>query len=220
MGSNPIGSTNLKNTKKMKKIALIDMDGTLVDYDGAFLRDLKRISNKEERELIESYKGNVWKMCTENFLFERRRHMITSQYGWWTDLNPIEENIDVVRLMHEMDFEIHICTKGPFSKPFSWMEKVESIKKNIDVPVKMNIVTDKSLFYGAVLFDDYIPFVEKWLKHRPRGLGILPNNEGNKGYSHSNAIHYDGSTLSFESVKEALNRVLERHKNYENFSNT
>lgn len=192
------------------------MDGTLVDYDGAFLRDLKRISKKEERDLIDSYKGNIWKMCSENFLFERRRHMITSQYGWWVNLKPLEENIDVVRLMHEMEFEIHICTQAPFSKSFSWMEKTENIKKNLDIPVKMNIVTDKSLFYGAVLFDDYQPFMEKWLEYRPRGLGILPKNEGNKDYSHPNAIHYDGSTSSFESVRDALNKVLERHENFNN----
>lgn len=164
---------------KKNPIALIDMDRTIFDYAGAFIKDLKKISTDEEIELIDSYNGSMSKICSHH-LFEQRRHIITSQYGWWRNLPVMTDNLNFVRRIYEMGFDIHILTKGPESKPFAWSEKFECIKENLKFDVQMNIVTDKSLFYGNVLFDDHVPYVLDWLEHRSRGIAILPRNIDNE----------------------------------------
>jgi 5'-nucleotidase len=59
-----------------------------------------------------------------------------------------------------------------------------------------------------VLVDDWPPYVERWLQWRPRGLVILPAQRWNEGFSHPNALRYDGSNLA--QVREALARIRER----------
>ena len=197
----------------MKKIALIDMDGTLCDYDKAFLRDLKEISTPDELKIIENHNGSLWNMCKKYPLFEKRRHIITNQNEWWLKLEKIDKNFKILNYLYELDFNIQILTKGPYRKPFAWHEKVKWIKDNIAIPVSMNIVTSKGLFYGAVLFDDHTPYVSEWLDNRPRGLAIIPQDNSNKHYNHPNSIMYDGTDESFNGVTDRLKEVLDRYDN-------
>lgn len=53
----------------------------------------------------------------------------------------------------------------------------------------------KGLVYGAILVDDWPEYVERWLKHRPRGLVVMPASSNNVGYNHPNVIRYDGSNI-------------------------
>lgn len=197
-----------------KPIALIDMDGTIADYTGQFIYDLKSISAESEIELIDSFGTDLGKLCSID-IFEKRRHIITSQNGWWRNLDPIEENLNFAHHIYEMGFEIHILTKGPRSKPFAWSEKVEWINRHCNprFPSKMNIVTDKSLFYGKILFDDHVPYVKDWLQNRPRGMAILPLDDSNKDFSHNQAIHLKDNLSNFndtlEKIKKFKNNLLD-----------
>lgn len=59
---------------------------------------------------------------------------------------------------------------------------------NIDI-----VGRDKGGTYGRVLVDDYPKYVKDWLKHRPRGLVIMPAHSYNEGFTHPNVIRHDGT---------------------------
>ena len=54
---------------------------------------------------------------------------------------------------------------------------------------------------------NFIPYTESWLKHRKRGLVIMPANKSNEGYNHSNVIRYDGSKSNLAEVEKAMEKV-------------
>ena len=84
--------------------------------------------------------------------------------------------------------------------------------KNLGKDIDITITRDKSLVYGKVLVDDYPAYAERWLKHRSRGLVIMPANKDNREYKHPQVIRFDGSNLA--QVREAMERVKLR-KPYE-----
>jgi hypothetical protein len=55
---------------------------------------------------------------------------------------------------------------------------------------------DKGLVYGALFYDDFPPYMEAWLRHRPRGLGIMPVTGYNKTFSHPNVVKWDGANIA------------------------
>jgi 5'-nucleotidase len=67
---------------------------------------------------------------------------------------------------------------------------------------------NKSLVYGTFLYDDYLPYMEAWLKHRPRGLGIMPVTRSNRDFRHPQVVKWDGT--NFDEVKRALTAAYAR----------
>ena len=98
-----------------------------------------------------------------------------------------------------------LLTKGPRRLPYAWTGKKLWVDSNLGKENDLNIVSDKGKFYGRVLVDDWREYVTAWLRHRPRGLVIMPANKSNKGFSHPQVIRYDGTNL--EEVRKALIRV-------------
>ena len=128
------------------------------------------------------------------------------QPGWWRNLPRLKLGFDMLAELRALSFEIHVLTKGPLGTPSAWTEKLEWCQQHLPgVPV--TITMDKGLVYGKVLVDDYPPYVERWLTWRPRGLVVLPAQPWNAGFTHKNAIRYDGHNL--EEVRAALRRVCE-----------
>jgi 5'-nucleotidase len=186
--------------QKSELVALVDMDGTLCDYDGAMLRDLERLrSPGDPLVLPDNDDMHPW--------LRERRDLIRRQPGWWRNLPKLKLGFDVFGELRELGFEVHVLTKGPVSTPSAWTEKLEWCQQHLEgVPVTMTM--DKGLVYGKVLVDDWPPYVERWLQWRPRGLVVLPAHPWNEGVSRPNAIRYDGSNLA--EVREALERIKER----------
>jgi 5'-nucleotidase len=197
------------------KIALIDLDGTVADHDSALLRDLQKIASSDDPKI------NLINLHSDHPEWVKNRmDMIRKQPGWWRALDPIKAGFDIYRLMLDVGFEPYILTKGPFSKPQAWSEKVEWVQhympeahpilvshtnthlKNCTTPVT------KGLIYGRVFFDDYPQFMDQWLAHRKNGLGIMLKSRCNEGYQHPNVIIYDGTNLS--KIKEALEKAYNR----------
>lgn len=180
-------------------VGLIDMDGTLCDYQGALTRDLDALRGPHDPPLAEGDETPAWLRAREN--------VVRRQPGWWRGLPRLHLGFDLLAELRALNFEIHVLTKGPLGTPSAWTEKLEWCQQHLPgVPV--TITMDKGLVYGKVLVDDYPPYVERWLTWRPRGLVVLPAQPWNAGFTHKNAIRYDGSNL--EEVRAALRRVCEQ----------
>ena len=181
-------------------IGLVDMDGTLCNYDDALYRDLQKIKSPGE-ELKYPIDYDTPHMSA-------RIDLIRNQPGWWRNLEPLQKGFDVFNLMKELDYEIHILTKGPRACPNAWTEKMQWCEEHIPgIPV--TITRQKGLVYGKVLVDDWPSYIESWLKWRPRGLVIMPSHPWNVNFTHPLVIPYDGKDIT--QVRKALIKVVERN---------
>ena len=158
-------------------IALFDMDGTLVDYDGGMLESLQSLQSEYEPPLTFERMHNLppaW---------ERRRKLICKVPGWWLNLRELQLGFDVLNWAVEYGFQPDILTKGPLYSPNAWKEKVEWCQNHVTPYYEdfgMNVVTEKSRLYGRVLVDDFPPYIYNWAKKRPRGLVVMPAHCYNK----------------------------------------
>src|ERR1044071_5036525 len=147
-------------------VALIDLGDTLCDCTPALRIALAKLRQPGEAENDE----------TLVFLpphLESRRRQIMSTPGFWRDLAPRPAGFELLRLIKNSGFRVHVLTKGPHDAPQVWSEKVAWCRANLPgVPV---IVTDdKSRVHGHVFVDDWLPYVEAWQREWPAGLVIVP----------------------------------------------
>jgi hypothetical protein len=184
-----------------ESIALIDLDGTVADYEGQMLKDLEFIRGPNEPVIT-----NIWEHHEH---VGRRIDLIKNSPNWWSDLPVIPTGMQVVEIMRELEWEMLVLTKGPKNTKQAWTQKVEWAAQHI--PDAYPIITGgrrddesggKSLVYGKVLFDDFPKYMGAWLEAHPRGLGIMPVNLGNQDYHHPNLVKYDGTNL--DEVRRAL----------------
>lgn len=190
------------------KIALFDMDGTLFNYEYQMRESLSWLKSPSEPN---PYEINVWDEEKYPWLTERME-LIKKVPGWWANLPILKIGWDVYHIAKKIGFDIHTLTKGPSSKPHAWAEKVECLRARfIEGDVTIHITEDKSVHYGRVLVDDYPKYIEGWLKHRCRGLVIMPVNDNNKDFRHENvipAIPYNEENL--EEIRIALQAAFDR----------
>jgi 5'-nucleotidase len=157
------------------KPCLFDLDGTLCDHTRALMRDLALIQSPSDPSVHRHDDDEpVW--------VRERKRLIRSQTGWWRNLEKIDLGFQVYRVAREIGFSINVLTKGPWTCANAWSEKVEWCRIHLDDDVKITISEDKSIVYGRVLVDDYVPYVVGWLNHRPRGLVVMVANEENRFY--------------------------------------
>lgn len=182
------------------KIALVDMDGTLADYQGALTAEMEKLQGPEEQPYL--------------FYGEREPHiaareaLVKCQAGFWRSLPQIQLGFDIVEDLRTIGYGLHILTKGPRTTVSAWTEKVEWCKVNIP-DADITVTHDKSLVYGRVLIDDFPPYFLGWLATRPRGLVICVAQECNKEFGKDkNIIRYDGTNR--EQVREALKAAFDR----------
>lgn len=185
--------------KEIENIALFDMDGTLCDYDGEMYKELEKRKLPSEKSFYPPIRDNA-----PSYVRARVRDIMLNK-DWWANLPRFRLGWDVLEEAKSLNYKIMILTKCSKSNPDGWAGKIEWMKKHLP-NTDITITTDKSLVYGRVLVDDYPPYVQRWLEHRPRGIAIMPANRGNKDFKHVQVIRYDGSNLL--EVKEGLRSRL------------
>lgn len=158
-----------------ESVALVDMDGTVADFDGKLQDDYKAVIGDD-------------KVSPETE--ERIKSLIKKQIGWWKNLNQIGLGTAIVEHLAQIGFRIMVLTKGPVRTTSAWTEKVEWCAKYLPY-ADVTITHDKGLVYGKILVDDWPPYVERWLKWRPRGVVLMPDQAWNKDYSHPQVRRID-----------------------------
>lgn len=186
---------------KIDDVALIDLDGTLCDYDGAMQASMNELASPGEPFELTGYgqehPPHIW----------NRMKLIKSKGDWWENLPKFQLGFDVLEILDELEFYQSILTQGPKENPIAWSHKVRWCMKNVP-QIDITITRNKGLVYGKVLMDDFPDYVDNWLEHRPRGLVIMPAQKWNEKYKRKNVIRYDGTNL--EQVREALIKAKNR----------
>lgn len=187
------------------QVANVDLDGTLCDYNGQLLRDLKAIAGPDDPEIGP---GDLHH-CSD--WLENRINLIRKVPGWWRGLSKLPAGFEILRACQEIGFKINIFTKGPDKAKIAWTEKFEWCDEHVKPIVQdyqMTITQEKSRGYGKVLVDDFPPYMNSWLARRPRGLGIMPEQPWNFDYKHPQVIVYTRN--NFDEVAYALRKAYNR----------
>ncbi len=198
----------MTNTTVDDKWALIDLDGTVADYDARMVEYQRKLQGPEEIPYSSRYK-----MLMEPPHMEARRKMIQRQAGFWSGLKPLPMGFEVIEEMRLLGFHLHVLTKGPMTTVNAWGEKVEWCREHLPDAI-VTVTSDKSSVYGRVLFDDFPPYFEKWIDVRPRGLVICLasalNEESRVGglKEHPQVFRYDGTNRT--EMKTRLKDAYER----------
>lgn len=174
----------MKKPTPPKPRALIDMDGTIADF-------AKVMDEHQKLLLAPGEEPRLTAEDEEKYPYVKaRRRLIKMQPDWWFNLPRLERGFRVVDMMRELGFRLHVLTRGPKPHPQAWAEKVRWVQKYLP-DARVSVTSEeKAAVYGRVLMDDWVPYVLPWLKRRPRGLVIMPDQPWNKGFSHPQVVRH------------------------------
>ena len=190
--------TNMDNT------ALVDMDGTIANYQASMQKELE----KALRHL------NVSGISVWDPKYKPIQYLIKNQPGFWKGLGLIDSGITMIGLLKDHGLQPHILTKGPYKTTIAWTEKAQWCRKHLcDVPI--TISENKGLIYGKILVDDWPPYCESWLAYRPRGLILMPSYDYNIGFENKypgQVVKYDPFNIyaNISNLSNAIVKVAER----------
>jgi 5'(3')-deoxyribonucleotidase len=185
--------------RKHEAVALIDMDGTLADFDGQMQRDLESMRGPGESQTIIGFHGDPPHI-------EARKNAIKRQPHWWRKLPKLEKGFNIVTMLRTHGFKLMILTKGPYNTTASWTEKVDWCREHIP-DAQITVTEDKGLVYGKLLVDDWPLYIKRWLEWRPRGLVIMPDQPWNQNFEHPNVFRYRGDADDVE-LKMRLQKIV------------
>jgi len=177
-------------------IALVDMDGTLCNYEGELEAQLFNLLGVSVSPHDKKYTKLV--------------DLIKRQDGFWRNLPPLPVGFTILDFLKDAGFDIHILTKGPYRTTSAWTEKVEWCRRYLPgTPV--TITENKGMVYGRILVDDWPSYCESWLQFRPRGLVLMPAYDYNEGFDSK----YPGQVVrvtstNWKEVKSAIDRAANR----------
>lgn len=160
--------------KPAEPVALIDMDGTIADFDGQMRADLTVLQSPEEGSVVHLDPDD----SGEPAWLKARKKLIKTQPGWWRNLPKHAPGFEILDLLREQEFTLMITTKGPWGTHAAWTEKVEWCRQHVP-DAAVTVTEDKGLIYGKVLVDDWPAYGIRWLEWRPRGLLVVPAHPWN-----------------------------------------
>jgi 5'-nucleotidase len=185
-------------------VALVDLGDTLVDCTPAWRAALARIRKQGERD------GDYALLPLPPYL-EERRQAVMSTPGFWRELRPRAAGVELLGLLRDAGFHVHILTKGPYDAPHVWADKVAWCRAHLPY-VPVIVADDKTRIHGDVLVDDWLPYVERWQRQWPTGLAIVPAQPWNiEAASRPRCIRDDGADRG--AITAALRAISMRRTN-------
>lgn len=166
-------------------IALVDLDGTVADFDLQMKTDLAALASPAEQPRPDGDNGSD---TFDPPWLKARKHLIRFIPGWWENLPVYKPGMEIVGLLREAGFTLMVLTKGPFNAPAAWAEKVKWCRRHLP-DASVTITEDKGLVYGRVLVDDWPAYGIRWLQWRPRGLLIVPAQPWNTLDQYPEELH-------------------------------
>ena len=188
-------------------LALIDLDGTVADYNLEMRTRLAILKGPDEPDFVDRHDN------LPSYILARR-DLIKRQPGFWKNLPRLELGFEVVGFLKDAGFRLTTLTKCPQEIPEAWKEKIEWSLINLPDAQYTLVSEDKSIVYGKILVDDYPPYFNAWLKVRPRGLVIAVAQPCNIGINQPNVIRYDGNNKAelIKLIEKVRKRTVRIHK--------
>jgi hypothetical protein len=184
---------------KTQLIALFDMDGTLCDFEKSLTESMRKIQSPNEKPFVATHP----KKYPDHI--QNRKNLILSSVEWWANIPQLKLGFDIWNFVGLLKMRRMILTQGPKRNANAWTGKKMWIDKNIGCDTDITITRNKGLVYGKLLVDDWPEYIIDWLEWRPRGLVIMPANNNNKNFKHSQVIRYDGN--NFNEVITAIREI-------------
>lgn len=190
--------------KTSERIFLFDLDSSLADFDFAMREKLRAMMSPGDLTLDWS-KFTIDDSTRPDWLTARER-TIKKVPGFWIDLAPIEFGIKLFHMAGTLDYRRVVLTKGPRKNSLAWKEKLDWCALHIPDVEDITICTDKGLTYGKVLYDDYPPYILRWLEWRPRGKVLMLDAPHNREFQHPSVMRVFRD--NFEGQQEAILEFL------------
>jgi len=187
----------------MTKLVLLDLDGTLADYDAAMISGLASLMSSEEVFIDRSGIG-FQRDIVPTYMQERER-MVRSMPGFYRHLKPIPLGFFVYSVLRDLGYNFHVASKAPrHNTAIASMEKIQWCEEYLPgIPV--TISGDKSILRGDILFDDWPGYIEPWLQANSNGLAIVPDSPWNKKFHHSRILKVSVNTIQAEIITAIAN---------------
>lgn len=190
-------------TKSNEPVALIDMDSSLVDYEGRLRERLLEIMSPMEAAWFEENEAAL--LNNPPGWLKARERLIKHQPGFWFDLPVIPFGIELYQLFGELGYKRVILTKGPHKNPTAWAEKTRWCEQHVP-DAGITITHDKGLVYGRVLYDDWPEYILRWLEWRPRGKVLMLDAPYNRHFQHPSVLRCARAPM--HTQKELIQRFL------------
>jgi len=136
-----------------KKIILIDMDGTIANFNKSILQKM----DKKYNILLSN--GEITHFRIEKNFEKTHREEITEwieEKNFYLELEPFENSIKYIKeIFSHQDFDVFFCT-SPLLSTYCIPEKQEWIKKYFGEEYLSKIIfsKDKTVVFGDILIDD------------------------------------------------------------------
>ena len=166
-------------------VALLDLDSSLVDYEGRLRERLLETVSPMEAEWFHQHADNLW--SSPPAWLKARTRFIKHEPGFWLGLSVIPFGMELYRLLGEQGYKRIILTKGPRKNPAAWAEKVRWCEQHVP-DAGITITHSKDLVYGRILYDDWPEYILSWLEWRPRGKVLMLDADYNRHLQHPNVL--------------------------------
>ncbi len=183
----------------MKKHVLLDVDGVLADFTGAYLRAVYEETGRQYTvEAMNTY--SLRDYCQLSPQEEKKLDRRVCEEGFAYNLDPLPGLEGAARLIAEHD--VRVVTSPWHSSRHWYGERVAWLWDHLRFPAKKVIFAgEKHPVWGDVLIDDKTETVQTWAGRWPRGRAVLWNAPWNQDAG-------EGSTIRARSWDDVF-RVLE-----------